>query len=133
MQRNVTHTYHVIPYAVDIIILCFCTVFCASLPPSPAPRGRPPTGPLRFLLTVDLGAREERSCLSKPRRAVELAMKERAKKGGNARAIALTPEQRSNISRIGGQARVAKLSPEDRSALARKAALARWGKVRQEQ
>ena len=47
------------------------------------------------------------------------------KKGGKARAEALTDDQRQKIARKGGKARAKKMTAEERSAAARKAARAR--------
>ena len=59
-------------------------------------------------------------------------LKAMAKRGGQARALALTAEERTDISRkgglAGGPARNAALTPEQRSKIARKAAKARWKK-----
>jgi len=53
------------------------------------------------------------------------------RKGGKARAAALSPEQRSSIARQASEAaRVARaaMTPEQRTELARKAVRARWDK-----
>ena len=54
------------------------------------------------------------------------------KKGGKARAAALTSSQRTasaqKAGKIGGKARLVTMTPEQRKEIARKAALARWGK-----
>jgi hypothetical protein len=50
------------------------------------------------------------------------------RKGGKARAEALTPEQRIESARRAAQARGAKLSQKQRREIARKAAKARWEK-----
>ena len=50
------------------------------------------------------------------------------KKGGKARAAALTEAQRQKIARKGGRARAKNMTAEERSAAATKAARARWGK-----
>lgn len=54
------------------------------------------------------------------------------RKGGLARAAALTPEQRSlsaqKAGEASGKARMTSLTPEQRKEIARKAALARWKK-----
>jgi hypothetical protein len=50
------------------------------------------------------------------------------KKGGKARAAALTAEERSESARIAAEGRAQKLSPKRRAEIARKAAEARWGK-----
>lgn len=52
------------------------------------------------------------------------------KKGGPARAAAMTAEERQERARKGGIARNAKLSAEQRSEVARNAAQARWGRPR---
>jgi hypothetical protein len=57
---------------------------------------------------------------------------ERSSLGGKARAKALRPQQRAQISRAGGLARMAGMSPAERSALARLAADRRWAKRRQQ-
>ena len=53
-------------------------------------------------------------------------------KGGKARALALTPEARTEIAikagKAGGTARAKKMTKAQRSESARKAALARWKK-----
>jgi len=49
------------------------------------------------------------------------------KKGGKARAAALTEKQRQKIARKGGRARAKNMTAEERSETARKAARARWG------
>jgi hypothetical protein len=51
-----------------------------------------------------------------------------AKKGGRARALMLTGEERQEIASKGGKARHKSMTPEERSASARKAAQARWRK-----
>ncbi len=48
------------------------------------------------------------------------------KLGGKARAEALTPRRRRQISRKGGRAAQAGKTPQERSAAASKAARARW-------
>src|SRR5260370_12864792 len=48
------------------------------------------------------------------------------KKGGRARAEALTERQRKKIARKGGKARAKNMTPEERSESAPKAARARW-------
>jgi general stress protein YciG len=50
--------------------------------------------------------------------------------GGKARAEALSPRRRRQISRKGGRKAQALRTPEERSASARKAARARWAKRR---
>jgi hypothetical protein len=50
------------------------------------------------------------------------------KKGGKARAAALTAEERSESARVAAEGRARKLSPKRRAEIARKAAAARWGK-----
>jgi len=52
------------------------------------------------------------------------------KKGGKARAAALTPEQRSESARIAAERRAQQLSPRRRAEIARKAAAARWAKTK---
>ena len=48
------------------------------------------------------------------------------KKGGKARAEALTESQRKKIAQKGGKARAKSMTPEERSEASRKAARARW-------
>jgi hypothetical protein len=48
------------------------------------------------------------------------------KKGGKARAAALTDAQRQKIARKGGRARAKSMTAEQRSEAARQAARARW-------
>lgn len=48
------------------------------------------------------------------------------KKGGKARAAALTPKERSESARKASAARTEQLSPKRRQEIARKAAAARW-------
>lgn len=52
------------------------------------------------------------------------------RKGGPARAAALSPERRQEIARLGAAAssRLMNLPPERRRAIARKASAARWNK-----
>jgi len=50
-----------------------------------------------------------------------------ARKGGKARAAALTPEQRSAIARKAGLASAARLTRKQRSESAQRASVARWG------
>ena len=48
--------------------------------------------------------------------------------GGEARAVALTDEERKQVAGAGGAARAAQLTDERRKEIAKKAAAARWGK-----
>lgn len=50
------------------------------------------------------------------------------RKGGTARAKALTAKERKSISSSGGKAAAAKRTAAQRSEIARQAARARWGK-----
>lgn len=52
------------------------------------------------------------------------------KKGGKARAAALSPEQRRDSAKKAAEARSKKLSGKRRAEIARKAAAARWGKTK---
>ena len=52
------------------------------------------------------------------------------KKGGKARAAALSPEERQASARIAAEARSKKLTKEQRQEIARKAAAARWRKAK---
>jgi hypothetical protein len=57
------------------------------------------------------------------------------KKGGRARALSLTLEERQSSARKagreGGKARLATMTPEQRTEIARKAAFARWRKLKE--
>jgi hypothetical protein len=50
------------------------------------------------------------------------------KKGGKARAAALTADERSESARHAAKARMEELTAEERKRLAKKAAAARWAK-----
>jgi len=52
------------------------------------------------------------------------------KLGGRARAQALSPEERSRISRLANKARNKRLSATERRAIAQKAIRARWEKAK---
>lgn len=62
--------------------------------------------------------------------AVNAYLSELGKKGGPARAKALSKRRRKQIAQSGGKARAAKMTPEERSAAARKAIRARWRKAK---
>lgn len=54
------------------------------------------------------------------------------KKGGKARWVGLTPEDRQKVAAAGGTARAKKMTKAQRSESARKAALARWARAKKE-
>ena len=65
--------------------------------------------------------------------AVDAYLQKIGKRGGAARAEALTPRQRTRIAKLGGKAfkeALAKKSPEERAERGRRAARARWGPKR---
>lgn len=77
------------------------------------------------------------SCESMKKTGTERGPKEFGKAGGDARAVALTPEERIKIAsragRSGGPARAAALTKEQRREIASNAAKARWGKKKKEE